>query len=66
MDKQEKQRLHAAWLAQPEVVAFDSAIREHIAQSGLTGLAGMNEVLRFSAEWIRVNGSLPVSGILCD
>ena len=66
MNKSEKQKLHAEWLAHPKVVAFDSAVRDHVAQAGLSGVEGLNAVLRFSAEWVRVNGDLPDSGILCD
>jgi hypothetical protein len=64
--KGEKQKLHAAWKAHPKVVAFESAVRDHVAQAKLSGLDGMNDVLRFSAEWLRVNGDLPDSGVLSD
>jgi hypothetical protein len=60
-----KQQLHAAWLAHPQVVAFDAAIAAHIKAKGLTGLDGMNATLRFAAAWQKANGPLPDSGIIC-
>lgn len=60
-----KQQLHAAWLAHPHVVAFDKAVKDHIAANGLDGLDGMNAVLKFAAAWQNANGLLPDSGIKC-
>ena len=59
------QELHAAWLAHPQVVAFDAAVAAHIKDNGLTGLDGMNKVLTFATEWQQANGWLPESGIKC-
>ncbi len=63
---QERATLHAAWLAHPQVVAFDRAVTDHVRAGGLAGVDGMTAVLRFAAEWLREHGDLPESGILCD
>lgn len=64
--KEQKIALNAAWLAHPTVAAFQAAVAAHVADNGLTGLAGMNATLAFSNAWVRDNGPLPESGILCD
>lgn len=60
-----KHDLHKAWLTHPHVVAFDKAVRAHIKAHGLTGLDGINAVLKFAAAWQDQHGLLPDSGIKC-
>lgn len=59
----EQSRLHAEWLATDPVQAFAAAVREHAAQSTLTGIPALNETMAFANAWLREHGDLPDSGI---
>ena len=60
----QRHALHAAWKAQPAVVALEAAVRQFVAHSGAEGAAGVTETLRFASAWLREHGNLPDSGIL--
>lgn len=59
-----EQALHDAWMAHPQVAAFHSAVRDHVATLNLTsGPEPLTSTLRFANAWIAANGELPDSGI---
>jgi hypothetical protein len=64
---QERQALHAAWSAHPQVVALTAAVTAHAARTRhLPDAEAITASLRFAREWIAEHGELPDSGILCD
>ena len=63
----EKQALKAAWDAHPKVVALNAAVKEHIRLSTLPfGADAMTDAIQFAGAWVRENGPLPDSGLICD
>lgn len=61
----DKIRLHAAWLADPQVIALTKAVAAHVAQrpTPATELDGFNDALAAARAWVAANGHLPDDGI---
>jgi hypothetical protein len=62
----EKNRLNAAWLAHPEVVALEAAVAAFVAANPINGADGMTAAIKFSTAWVRANESFPEDGIIRD
>jgi len=64
----EKRALDAAWKAQPKVIAFTAAVDFFVAtlDPATPLLDRLNTVLAFSNAWVRENGHLPDSGLICN
>ena len=63
-DRRERERLHAAWLADSVVEAFRAAAVTFAEEQGLSfDVFGMNELFKFGHDWFRAHGPLPDSGI---
>ena len=59
-------RLNAAWLAHPEVVALQAAVAAHVAANPVSGVDGMTAAIQFASAWVRANESFPEDGIVRD
>lgn len=67
--REERERLHAEWMAHPKVQEFTGAAIHFVASAGLGGrldAESMTQVLQFAARWVAEHGELPDSGILCN
>lgn len=63
----EKRVLKAAWDADERVIALNAAVKEHVSGSTLPfGPDAMTAAIQFASAWVRENGPLPESGLICD
>ena len=63
----EKRVLKAAWDADERVIALNAAVEEHVSSSTLPfGADAMTAAIQFASAWVRENGPLPESGLICD
>ena len=62
----EKRALDAVWKAHPKVIALNAAVVAHVATITSTGPEAMTEAIQFAGAWVRANGPLPDSGLLCN
>lgn len=60
----ERLALDAAWRSHPKVVAFYQAAIDYAREQDLPyTVAGMNQMSRWTDDWITQHGPLPPSGI---
>jgi hypothetical protein len=62
----QKRALDAVWRAHPQVIALEAAVAAHVATITATGAEAMTQAITFAGAWVKANGPLPDSGILCD
>jgi hypothetical protein len=63
----EKRVLKAKWDADERVIALNAAVEEHVSGSTLPfGPHAMTAAIKFASAWVRENGPLPESGLICD